>query len=342
MNRTLASLLAGSLLVTVSTACGDTAADAVSTCHGQTLNIGASTAANLQYSAAYVADKKGYLKEEKINAKTVELGGGSETLQALAGGSIDAAATTFAAVVTAVNKGAPLVAIASTANRNTADIGIRSDKAPAAGADLETAIRALKGLRVAVTSPGSGSDQTLRYLVKSSGLDPDKDLSIVATGGASETVAAFARGSVDAFVIGPPASYIAAEQGDGEVALKLASGVAPSLDNLLYGTIVTSERTLAEKRNPLRCYVRAIDKAVRYIHDHPAEAGDLLRPQFEGQMSDRQFALSWTSIVQSTPASAAIVPAEALKAAKFVEVVTGAGRIDAEKAYDTTFTKDLT
>ncbi|MER7499297.1 ABC transporter substrate-binding protein [Nonomuraea pusilla] len=341
MNRTLASLLAGSLLVSVSAGCGGNAADAVSTCHGQTLDIGASTAANLQYSALYIADKKGYLKEEKINARTVELGGGSETLQALAGGSVDAATTTFAAVVTAVGKGAPLVAIASTANRNTADIGMKRGKAPAAGTDLRTAVLALKGMRVAVTSPGSGSDQTLRYLLKSSGLDPDEDVRIVATGGAAETVAAFARGSVDAFVIGPPASYVAAEQGDGEVVLKLASGVAPSLDDLLYGTIVTSEHTLARKRNLLRCYVRAIDKAVRYIHEHPAEAGDLLRPQFAGQMSDQQFALSWTSIVQSTPATAAIVPAEATKAATFVEVVTGAGRIDAEKAYDTTFTKDL-
>ncbi|MEU5761270.1 ABC transporter substrate-binding protein [Nocardia sp. NPDC047648] len=312
----------------------------VTNCSGQTVKIGQSTASNLQYAAHYIATDKGYFDEQGLTIETLELGGGSEAIQALAGGSVDAVSTTFAAILTAAERGAPLVAFAATANRNTADIGIRNRYAPPAGVDLDTAVRALRGLKVAVTSPGSGTDQTLHYLLRHAGMNPDTDVRIVSAGGAAETVAAFANGSVDAYIIGPPSSLVAAERGDGRIMLRLASGIAPDLDNLLYGVAVTSTNTMNHKEAVIRCLALAMNKAVAFIHNQPDQAAALLRPRFR-EMTDAQFAQSWEPIMKATPPTAAINPSEAAKAAEFVSTVLNKSSVDATKAYDNRFSEDL-
>ncbi|WP_430335936.1 ABC transporter substrate-binding protein [Rhodococcus sp. ACT016] len=312
----------------------------ITNCSGQTVKLGQSTASNLQYAALYVAEDKGYLDDEGLRIETLEMGGGSEAIQALAGGSVDVALTTFAAILSAAERGAPVVAFAATSNRNTADIGIKNRYAPAADADLDTAVRALRGHKVAVTSAGSGADQTLRYLLRHAGMNPDSDVDIVAVGGAAETVAAFANGSVDAYIIGPPSSLVAAERGDGQVMLRLASGIAPDLDNLLYAVAATSNATMSRKEAVLGCFARALNKADALIHDQPQQAGALVRHRFP-EMTDAQFALSWDPIVKATPATAAINLDEAAKAAQFVSTVLDKPGVDATRAYDLRFSEDL-
>ncbi|MGW4122417.1 ABC transporter substrate-binding protein [Nocardia sp. NPDC004711] len=312
----------------------------VTDCSGQTVRIGQSTVGNLQYAALYVAQDKGYFGEGGLKVETLEMGGGSEAIQALAGGSVDVALTTFAAILSAAERGAPLVAFAATADRNTADVGVKNRFAPPDAADLDTAVRALRGHRVAVTSAGSGADQTLRYLLRHAGMNPDSGVNIVAAGGAAETVAAFANGSVDAYIIGPPASLVAAERGDGRVMLRLASGIAPDLDNLLYGVAATSNATMNRKEAVMRCFAVALNKADAFIHGQPDQAAALLRSRFP-EMTGPQFAQSWDPIVKATPATAAINPGEAAKAAQFVSTVLNKPRIDATKAYDDRFSEDL-
>ncbi|MFX0578703.1 ABC transporter substrate-binding protein [Nocardia nepalensis] len=312
----------------------------VTSCSGETVKIGQSTANNLQYAALYVAQEQGFLRDHGLTIESLEMGGGSEAIQALAGGSVDVALTTFAAILSASERGAPLVAFAATANRNTADIGVKNRYAPPAGADLDTAVRGLRGLKVAVTSAGSGADQTLRYLLRHAGMNPDTDVNIVSAGGAAETVAAFANGSVDGYIIGPPSSLVAAERGDGRVMLRLASGIAPDLDNLLYGVAATSKATMSRKEVVMHCFAKALSQADAFIHGQPEQAAALLRSRFP-DMDDKQFAQSWDPIVKATPATAAIDPAEAAKAAQFVSTVLNKSGIDATKAYDTRFAEDM-
>jgi len=309
-------------------------------CEGQTLKIGESTGLSLIYAPLYVAEQKGYLDEENVKVEHIQLGGGSEAIQALIGGSIDLVATPFASVAGARDEGAPLVAFASFSNRNTADIGIKSADAPPADSDLETKIQALEGLKVGVTSPGSGSDQTLRYLAKQAGLDPDEDMTIVATGGSSETIAAFSRGSIDAFLIGAPASDVAAAQGDGTLMIRLAEGTVPELNDILYGVVATSEDTLKDREPLFECYARALSKADAFINDDPDAAGELLRDDFP-DMSDEDFDSTWAATVASTPETAALHPGEADKAAEFLAVVNDKDEVDVDGAYTQQFNDSL-
>jgi len=338
-HRAILGTASALLVATLSGSCSSEP-EVATACEGQTLKIGESTELSLIYAPLYVAEQKGFLDDENVKVQHVQLGGGSEAIQALIGGSVDLVATPFTSVAAAKAEGAPLVAFASFSNRYTSDVGIKADKAPADDADWQTKIKALEGLKVGITSPGSGTDQTLRFLARKAGLDPDEDMTIVATGGSSETVAAFSRGSIDAYLIGAPASDVAAAQGDGTMMLRLAEGTVPDLSDILYGVVATSERGLKNKAPLLECYARALSKADALIKKDPDAAGDLLRDDFP-DLSDENFKSAWDATVASTPSSAALLPEEVEKAGAVLEVVEPDDSAVVKDAYTEQFNDSL-
>ena len=291
-------------------------------CVGQTLTVARSSSASLIYAVDYVAEAQGFFEEEGIVVEAIALGGGSEALQALIGGSVDITTTAFFSMLGAREEGAPVIAFASEGNRNTSEIGIKAELAPPEGSSPADVMESLRGLRVGVTSPGSSTDQTLRYLLKENGMDPEEDLEIIAVGSASSIVASFDQGSIDAFLIGPPNSAMAVERGAGVISLNIAGGEVTSLNDMMYMVAATTEQILDEKAPLLRCYADALDKAAVYANENPDEARDAIRPYFDG-IDDAIFDASWESILPSIPLPSAVYTAEAEKALGFIEVVRG-------------------
>jgi ABC-type nitrate/sulfonate/bicarbonate transport system substrate-binding protein len=72
----------------------------------------------------------------------------------------------------------------------------------------------LRGKKLGINSFGSSADYAAYAAVSRSGMDPNKDLTILAIGGGTpERLAAVVSGSVDATVITSPAEYAAEKQG---------------------------------------------------------------------------------------------------------------------------------
>jgi ABC-type nitrate/sulfonate/bicarbonate transport system substrate-binding protein len=57
-------------------------------------------------------------------------------------------------------------------------------------------VKDLKGKPVGITTFGSGSDFVLRFALEKNGLDPNKDVSIMQTGGQPEGLAALLAGRI--------------------------------------------------------------------------------------------------------------------------------------------------
>ncbi len=75
-------------------------------------------------------------------------------------------------------------------------------------------IKTLKGKKVGINSFGSSADYAAYAALSRSGLDPNKDLTILPIGGGSpERFAALTSGSVDATVVTSPSEYAAEKQG---------------------------------------------------------------------------------------------------------------------------------
>src|SRR5215831_17291788 len=75
-------------------------------------------------------------------------------------------------------------------------------------------IKGLKGKKIGINSFGSSADYAAYAAVSRSGLDPNRDVTILPIGGGSpERFAALASGSVDATVVTSPSEYAAEKQG---------------------------------------------------------------------------------------------------------------------------------
>jgi len=75
-------------------------------------------------------------------------------------------------------------------------------------------IKALKGKKVGINSFGSSVDYMAYAALSRSGLDPNKDVTILTAGGGNlDRIAALVSGSIDATVVSSPFEYQAEKQG---------------------------------------------------------------------------------------------------------------------------------
>jgi NitT/TauT family transport system substrate-binding protein len=71
----------------------------------------------------------------------------------------------------------------------------------------------LRGKTVGVTTFGSSTDFSIRYLIKKLGLEPDRDVRLLQMGGQPQIVAGMVAGAVQAGVLSSPANYNAMKAG---------------------------------------------------------------------------------------------------------------------------------
>jgi len=130
-----------------------------------------------------VAKDARYFDGEGLSVELVRVGGSTRIVAALVGGSAQLIHAGEPAVIPAVARGADVVVIAATSkvpqHRLTARPEIKE-------------VKDLKGKPVGITSFGASSDFILRYALQKNGLDPNKDVSILQTGGQPEGLAAMA------------------------------------------------------------------------------------------------------------------------------------------------------
>jgi ABC-type nitrate/sulfonate/bicarbonate transport system substrate-binding protein len=74
-------------------------------------------------------------------------------------------------------------------------------------------VKALKGKTVAVAGFTSNNFAIMRLIAKHVGLDPDKDIKVIAVGGNEARLAALRQGLVAATVVPPPWGLSCAEVG---------------------------------------------------------------------------------------------------------------------------------
>jgi ABC-type nitrate/sulfonate/bicarbonate transport system substrate-binding protein len=121
----------------------------------------------------------------------------------------------------------------------------------------------LKGKVFGVTRFGTQSDLASRLALRRYGIDPERDVTMVQTGGPAETVTAMAAGKVQAAAITPPATLLAKR-------LKLKEILDLSKLDLDYHVngLVTTRRYIKSNEDTVRRFVRAyIEGAVHGQRD---------------------------------------------------------------------------
>ena len=198
----------------------------------------------------WVAQEQGLLREQGLDAELVFLSG-TRTDQGVISGDTPIGFGTN--VVTSRLGGAEVVAIADVVSRITAIMFARPGIADMQG---------LRGKTISSTLPGATISLATALVLRHYGLEPNRDVTVLNTGGSVEKFNLVVQGHADATLLSPPDDLKALEQGLAPIA-----NIAELNIPLVYtavGTTTAYARDHAEEiRRFLRAYVAAVALARR-------------------------------------------------------------------------------
>ncbi|MFD1210832.1 ABC transporter substrate-binding protein [Arthrobacter sp. GCM10027362] len=244
-----------------------------------------------------------YVIQEDIDAEhgldmvpTMGGAGSTNLVAALRSGSFDVVGIGTATLVDANAEGANLVVVGGTGGLIN-NIVLNSKVAEGLGvspeAPVEERIKALRGLTIATSPPGSSSNSTLRYLVKQYGLDPDKDLSIVPVNDPSAIVAGIRRGQFDGSFFGVGIADVNIADGSGELWVSLPRGDIESFKDLVGVVLVTTRDYLEKNPDAVAAFHASLADAQRRVEENPDQVGQVLHNKTFTDLDKNVFDTAW-------------------------------------------------
>ena len=191
----------------------------------------------------WIAYEMGLFRRNNINAELLYIPGGSTIIQAIISGDVKIANMAPPSAIGAWAKGFDLTLVASGVDQLLETV--------VTGAAIKTAAD-LKNKKIGVSRFGSLTDMALREALRHYKLIPDKDVTILQTGGEATRFAALTSGAIDGAML----------SGDKLVqAEKMGYHVTIDLSQLpIYypvNGVITSKKFLASNRDMVRGFLRA-------------------------------------------------------------------------------------
>jgi NitT/TauT family transport system substrate-binding protein len=162
------------------------------------------TSISPQYAPVWIAKEAGLFKNNGIDAQLVYMRGGILATQALVSNDVNFISAGGGGVVDAVLGGAEIFIVASPINQEPQVLVAKKEIKE---------IAQLKGKKLAVNSLAGPSMLSLKMILAASGLDPDRDVSYLATGPSASRYGALQLGQVDATTLTPPFTSAARKAG---------------------------------------------------------------------------------------------------------------------------------
>jgi sulfonate transport system substrate-binding protein len=251
-------------------------------------DIKVASAPNAFLSALYVAKDDGLFEKEGLNVEIVEVSSGNDSISALASGQAQYADVGFEDLMELREEGDDsVILVHDILDRVTLTLVMRKEVADRKGVSpdspLEDRLRALKGLKIGVTSPGAPSDTYTRFYLRSVGLNPDRDVEIIPLDSAPALLAGLEEGQIDAYQLSPPTPYEAAENGFGIVLVDGPKGEVPEFENFSYTAWGTSRSWAEDNPAAAKAFSRAIAQATEKVKSSPDKVGEQVVDDIGGQ-----------------------------------------------------------
>jgi NitT/TauT family transport system substrate-binding protein len=262
---------------------------------------------DLLFWGVLAAQELGYYRDLGIEAEMVRAGGGAKSLAAVAGGDAHFNIGAPASAFRARSKGSDVMMIAPAISQYTDNITMSDAWAKKNGltpaSSYEDKLKALKGMKLAVSSVGGGADQLVRFLAKQAGINPDRDITITAISEGANMIAAMSRGRIDGFVIPPPTGEDAIRNHGAQPMFTTGRGEVKALDGFVYIGVIARESWLTKNRDIAVRFLKGQQRALNLIHD-PAKtnaARDAVRAKYHDRTDPEMFNLIWSSAEPSYP-----------------------------------------
>ena len=215
----------------------------------------------------YVAQQRGYFKDEHLDVAITDCVGGTRCLRVVLDGKADLATTSEMPVVLQAFAHADVAIVATMAHAND-NLKLIARKASGITSD-----RQLDGRKLGVIA-GTAAQYLLEMHLLNAGIDP-RQVTMVPLQ-PEETVSALRSGRIDAVAVWEPFGYAALNGADAVgLRLPLNGGYIESYN------LVGRSSQLGAHQDALVRLLRAIDRAEQFIHKQPAQAQAILRDQLK-------------------------------------------------------------
>ncbi|HEX2171557.1 MAG TPA: ABC transporter substrate-binding protein, partial [Dehalococcoidia bacterium] len=133
--------------------------------------------------------------------------------------------------------------------------------------------QALKGKRLGMTRPGSGTDLTLRALLKLNGIDPDHDVQIIGIGDAAQLVAALEARQLDgALGFEPILTQVTELTPLADFFIDLRKEGPEKLRSVAFTTLQANTEYIEANPDVVKGVMRAIARTQKKIRENPSIA----------------------------------------------------------------------
>jgi NitT/TauT family transport system substrate-binding protein len=210
---------------------------------------------NMPNLTVAMAQQNGFFKDENIEAEIIRMNP-NVAVTALATGDIDYCQL-FGAVVGGAIAGLPIRIVAGYLDNWPMTL--------IAQPEFKT-LKDLKGKTLGISSFGATPDLAARMILKQVGIDPEKEIKILALGSDAARLTALKQRVVDLIVISPPADTQMEKQGYKIMAR------AYELFSFPYLGLGTHTRKIKERPDEIRRIIKATIRANRFIRDNRDEA----------------------------------------------------------------------
>lgn len=301
------------------------------------LVLGVGGATLLYYLPLAIAEQKGFFEEEGLDVEVNDFRGGSQSLQALIGGSADVVTGAYEHTIRMQTKGQDIRAVIELGRFPAIVLAVKSDLA-----DTVKTAGDLKGKNIGVTAPGSSTHNFVNYLLAKDGVSPE-DVSIIGVGAGATAVAGMKRGEIDALSNLDP--VITTLERDGDVFILADSRTEEGMVEIfgkpsLPAAVLYAKGDFIEQNpNTTQALVNALYKALKWLDTaSPEDVADTVPAEYIGD--NREVYLEAVANSLPTYSRTGLVTDEGIDAA--MELLSfdpeiAAATIDRAATFDPTF-----
>ena len=217
---------------------------------------------NLAFLPLYVAQDKGFFKEEGLEVLLVMFNAGATNLQALIGGDVQIMGSAFVETIGGRAAGVDIKNFWGICNLMPFQLYSQSNF---------KSLKEAKGKRFAISRFGSLTDYLTRATLHHFGINP-KEVTILQIGSTPARFAALSAGGVDATVVWFPVTEIAKSQGYTQL-----FDLREIFPEWPYETFAARESWLAKEKAQVVKFLRAYQKGVKHTLESQEDALKAIR-----------------------------------------------------------------
>ena len=209
-----------------------------------------------------VALEKGFFAQQGLSAEFIPFRGGPDLVKAVIAGEVLLGSTGSTDIIVFREAGSPIKMVATETEGNHFTLNATPEIQKVAD---------LRGKAIGVTRAGASTWVFARILARQHGMDPERDVKVVALGGLDAQLAALSRKEIHAFVWGDGGGALEA-QGKSKVLLRFDSVTPKWISQIFY----TSEDTIRKQPDAIRKSLHALFQAIRLMKANPRETAEII------------------------------------------------------------------